>query len=106
MNEQVGIPHTTFRFLTIPFGDAKLLCVPFRKYREINLNDIGKDISDSVTPILNETEPVGNLVNLYDTNLKLVCMTMNLSWTIDMLLESMILQGFEKFTSVTIVLVI
>jgi hypothetical protein len=30
------------------------------------------DISDSVTPILNETEPVGNLVNLYDTNLKLI----------------------------------
>jgi hypothetical protein len=46
--------------------------VNYHKYREINLNDIGKDISDSVTPILNETEPVGNLVNLYDTNLKLV----------------------------------
>jgi hypothetical protein len=36
------------------------------------LQGFGKDISDSVTPILNETEPVGNLVNLYDTNLKLV----------------------------------
>ena len=46
--------------------------VNYCKYREINLNDIGKDISDSVTPILNETEPVGNLVNLYDTNLKLI----------------------------------
>jgi hypothetical protein len=28
--------------------------VNYHKYREINLNDIGKDISDSVTPILNE----------------------------------------------------
>ena len=58
-----------FRISRLPKCRLK---VNYHKYREINLNDIGKDISDSVTPILNETEPVGNLVNLYDTNLKLV----------------------------------
>ncbi|CAG2249207.1 unnamed protein product [Mytilus edulis] len=43
--------------------------VTYRKYRDINLDDIKNDFVESIPPIVNVTEPVGNLVSLYNTNM-------------------------------------
>ncbi|CAC5366200.1 unnamed protein product [Mytilus coruscus] len=43
--------------------------VTYRKYRDINLDDIKNDFVESIPPVVNATEPVDSLVSLYNTNL-------------------------------------
>ncbi|CAC5424857.1 unnamed protein product [Mytilus coruscus] len=43
--------------------------VTYRKYRDINLDDIKNDFVESIPSVVNATEPLDSLVSLYNTNL-------------------------------------